>query len=253
MKDGLVHVFDANPAAPTYLYVRGNEKDPDKSKPIPPAVPAALRGPAFEIKPVPLPAGRVRPGQPGLRHPRDAGCERGRRRRRPQRRRNRPCPPRDGPARLESVVGRRPVCRSCQQRDEQRRTDRCRPPDRRTEARCAVGAAHRRRGSTRRRSRMSGSRRRRRPARFSGNWRSRRRRRPRPRRNSSAGSRHPRASRHRPRKRSRRRGGPRQGGSSPEDAAVADVHAASCQDVSRLLAPADDWRWRTGSPTRRTR
>jgi Protein of unknown function (DUF1553)/Protein of unknown function (DUF1549) len=54
-KDGLVHVFDANPAALTYLYIRGNEKDPDTSKPIPPAVPASLRGPAFEIKPVSLP------------------------------------------------------------------------------------------------------------------------------------------------------------------------------------------------------
>jgi len=60
-KDGLVHVFDANPAAPTYLYVRGNEKDPDTSKPIPPTVPASLRGPAFEIKPVSLPPAAFAP------------------------------------------------------------------------------------------------------------------------------------------------------------------------------------------------
>jgi hypothetical protein len=60
-KDGLVHVFDATPEAVTYVYVRGNEKDPDKSKPISPAVPAALRGSAFEIKPVPLPSAAFAP------------------------------------------------------------------------------------------------------------------------------------------------------------------------------------------------
>ena len=60
-KDGLVHVFDANPATPTYLYVRGNEKNPDTSKPIPPAVPASLRGPAFDIKPVSLPPAAFAP------------------------------------------------------------------------------------------------------------------------------------------------------------------------------------------------
>src|SRR5262249_8942192 len=58
---GLVHVFDATPDTVTYVYVRGNEKDPDKSKPIAPAVPAALRGSAFEIKPVPLPSAAFAP------------------------------------------------------------------------------------------------------------------------------------------------------------------------------------------------
>jgi hypothetical protein len=60
-KDGLVRVYDAHPAAPTYLFVRGNDKDPDKSKPIPPGVPAALGGPAFAVKPVNLPPLAVAP------------------------------------------------------------------------------------------------------------------------------------------------------------------------------------------------
>jgi Protein of unknown function (DUF1553)/Protein of unknown function (DUF1549) len=61
LKDGVARVFDAHPDTPTYLFVRGNEKDPDKSKPIPPAVPAALAGPRFEIKPVSLPPFAVAP------------------------------------------------------------------------------------------------------------------------------------------------------------------------------------------------
>ena len=47
--------------AVTYVYVRGNEKEPDTSKPIPPGVPAALPGAAFEIKPVPLPPAAFAP------------------------------------------------------------------------------------------------------------------------------------------------------------------------------------------------
>jgi hypothetical protein len=60
-KAGVVRVFDAKAETPTYLYVRGNEKDPDKSKPILPAVPAALGGPAFAIKDVRLPPLAVSP------------------------------------------------------------------------------------------------------------------------------------------------------------------------------------------------
>ena len=59
-KDGVVHVYDGKPDAPTYLFVRGNDQDPDKSKPIPPAVPAVLGG-RFEVKPVPLPRFAVVP------------------------------------------------------------------------------------------------------------------------------------------------------------------------------------------------
>jgi hypothetical protein len=54
-KAGVVRVYDANAATSTYLYIRGNEKDPDKSKPILPSAPAALGGPAFAIKEVKLP------------------------------------------------------------------------------------------------------------------------------------------------------------------------------------------------------
>src|SRR5262245_7621073 len=61
LKDGVVRVYDAHADTPTYLFVRGNEKDPDKSKPIPPAVPTALAGPRFEIKPVSLPPFAVAP------------------------------------------------------------------------------------------------------------------------------------------------------------------------------------------------
>jgi hypothetical protein len=54
-KDGLPRVFDAHPDAPTYLFIRGNEKDPDKSQPIEPGVPAFLEGDGFVVKPVSLP------------------------------------------------------------------------------------------------------------------------------------------------------------------------------------------------------
>ncbi len=60
-KAGLVRVYDADAARPTYLFVRGNDQDPDKTKPIPPAVPAALVGPTFDIKPVTLPKFAVTP------------------------------------------------------------------------------------------------------------------------------------------------------------------------------------------------
>ncbi len=53
--DGLARVYDADPAAPTYLYVRGNEKNPDKSAALPPAVPRVLGGTPLSIQPVPLP------------------------------------------------------------------------------------------------------------------------------------------------------------------------------------------------------
>lgn len=52
-KDGLVHVYDADPKVPTYLFVRGDERNPDKTAPILPGIPSALGG-AFDIKPVPL-------------------------------------------------------------------------------------------------------------------------------------------------------------------------------------------------------
>jgi hypothetical protein len=54
-KLGLPRAFDARPAEPTYLYVRGNQNNPDKASPIPPGVPAALGGPEFKLEPVQLP------------------------------------------------------------------------------------------------------------------------------------------------------------------------------------------------------
>ncbi|HEY7331223.1 MAG TPA: DUF1549 and DUF1553 domain-containing protein [Gemmataceae bacterium] len=58
--DGIPRIYDAQAAAPTYLFQRGDERNPDKSKAIPPAIPAALGG-AFEIKPVTLPRTEVAP------------------------------------------------------------------------------------------------------------------------------------------------------------------------------------------------
>jgi hypothetical protein len=52
--DGLPRVYDGKLAEPTFLFVRGDEKHPDKKRPIAPAVPAALGG-ALRIEPVKLP------------------------------------------------------------------------------------------------------------------------------------------------------------------------------------------------------
>jgi hypothetical protein len=54
MKDGLPRVVDAKPEEPTYLFVRGEEIRPDKSKPLEPGMPAALGG-EFAIEPVEVP------------------------------------------------------------------------------------------------------------------------------------------------------------------------------------------------------
>src|SRR6185503_1138011 len=59
--DGLPRAFDADLAAATYLYVRGNEKNPDKSRALTPAVPRALGGRELKIEPVPLPRGATHP------------------------------------------------------------------------------------------------------------------------------------------------------------------------------------------------
>jgi hypothetical protein len=53
-KAGVVRVFDNKLDTPTYLFVRGNDAEPDKSKPILAAVPASLTGPTLAIKPVTL-------------------------------------------------------------------------------------------------------------------------------------------------------------------------------------------------------
>src|SRR5207248_10503798 len=55
LKDGLVRAFDGKLEAPTYRYVRGNEKQPDKEHPVEPGVPVVLAE-HFEIQPVKVPA-----------------------------------------------------------------------------------------------------------------------------------------------------------------------------------------------------
>jgi len=54
-QDGLVRVYDRELEAPTYLFERGDERLPDKSKPIPPGVPEAFGGIPIRIEPVKLP------------------------------------------------------------------------------------------------------------------------------------------------------------------------------------------------------
>lgn len=59
--DGLPRVYDAEPAASTYLFVKGDDRNPDKDRPIAPAVPEALGG-HIQIQGVPLPAAAHYPG-----------------------------------------------------------------------------------------------------------------------------------------------------------------------------------------------
>jgi len=54
LKEGFDRVFDEDPAAPTYLFTRGNERSPEKDRVITPGVPAILGG-KLEIRPVDLP------------------------------------------------------------------------------------------------------------------------------------------------------------------------------------------------------
>jgi hypothetical protein len=63
-KNGIPRVFDGRPETPTYLFIRGQEKDPDKSRVLAPELPAVLRFADFPITPVELP---VEAWQPDLR------------------------------------------------------------------------------------------------------------------------------------------------------------------------------------------
>src|SRR5262245_25230701 len=54
LKDGLVRIFDGRQQDPTFLYVRGNEKQPDKEHPIQPGLPEVLSA-ELDIQPVSLP------------------------------------------------------------------------------------------------------------------------------------------------------------------------------------------------------
>ncbi|MFO0953279.1 MAG: PSD1 and planctomycete cytochrome C domain-containing protein [Isosphaeraceae bacterium] len=63
-KDGLVHVYDAKPDEPTFLFVRGDEKEPEKSRKLNPGLPSVLsrRSSSLSIVPVTLPAEVSKPG-----------------------------------------------------------------------------------------------------------------------------------------------------------------------------------------------
>ncbi len=60
-KLGLVRVFDANAAQPTFLFVRGDEAQPVNDKPLPPALPSLFNIPT-DIQPVSLPTKAYYPG-----------------------------------------------------------------------------------------------------------------------------------------------------------------------------------------------
>ncbi len=51
-KDGIARAFDAKPDAPTYLFRRGDERQPDTAHKLSPALPAFLGGPPLVIGPV---------------------------------------------------------------------------------------------------------------------------------------------------------------------------------------------------------
>ena len=53
-KNGLARVFDLYPEKPTYLFLRGNDKDPDQSRVIQPGVPDVLAFADLDITPVAL-------------------------------------------------------------------------------------------------------------------------------------------------------------------------------------------------------
>lgn len=63
-RDGIPRAFDCNLAAPTHLHVRGDDRSPDKSRELTPAVPAFLSQLPWQIEPIELP---LEAHQPGLR------------------------------------------------------------------------------------------------------------------------------------------------------------------------------------------
>jgi len=60
-QDGLPRVYDREPDAPTYRFVRGQETQPDRSQRIPPGVPALLGLPLPDIRPIDLPPSAWQP------------------------------------------------------------------------------------------------------------------------------------------------------------------------------------------------
>jgi hypothetical protein len=60
-KDGLVRVYDAKLEQLTFLYIRGEDKNPDKKNPLAPTVPAVLGGDPLKIAPISLPREATQP------------------------------------------------------------------------------------------------------------------------------------------------------------------------------------------------
>jgi mono/diheme cytochrome c family protein len=61
-KNGIPRAFDCNPDAPTYVHVRGDDRNPDKERLIHPELPQFLNIGEFRIQPVNLPAEAFQPG-----------------------------------------------------------------------------------------------------------------------------------------------------------------------------------------------
>jgi hypothetical protein len=59
-KNGLVRAYDARLEEPTWLFIRGDDRTPDKSKPMAPGVPDVLGG-DFKLEPIKLPLTAVVP------------------------------------------------------------------------------------------------------------------------------------------------------------------------------------------------
>ncbi|MDB5391699.1 MAG: Planctomycete cytochrome, partial [Planctomycetaceae bacterium] len=65
-KDGIPRGFDCNLDAKTFVHIRGDDRNPDKSRTIEPAVPAFLSLGEFKVVPVMLPAEAYQPGLRGF-------------------------------------------------------------------------------------------------------------------------------------------------------------------------------------------
>jgi hypothetical protein len=61
-KDALPRVFDNDLSAPTYLFIRGDDRKPAKERPLAPALPGVLTWAKLDIQPVPLPPEAHNPG-----------------------------------------------------------------------------------------------------------------------------------------------------------------------------------------------
>ena len=60
--DGVVRVYDAKADTPTFLFTRGNDKDPVKDKPLTAAIPMLFREIPFAVEPISLPTQASYPG-----------------------------------------------------------------------------------------------------------------------------------------------------------------------------------------------